>query len=244
MKETFSFADTIPTILYGKRKAIWEVTFGSPTLFKPEQLDLGHTRLYVMRDHDGAGKVWDAAFDAGQFSAATLVHVDAHDDLAFHSPLPQTREEVLRQEYEVGSFILPRVNVGCIQNIYWVAPFSLDRTTQERRAPSSGRVIPYPESLGSDELSTKPTVIVSKEIPQVTAELIDIDLDFFTYDLESYYPNYLLKIQAKKFFETILKRVLAPKIITIAISPGYITGGRERPLLEAALEVFQSKNIY
>lgn len=244
MKERLSFADAIPTILYGKRKAIWDVSSGSPIPYKPELLDANHTRLYVMRDHDGAGKVWDAAFEAGQFSAATLVHVDAHDDLAFHSPLPRTREDVFQQEYEVGSFILPRVNVGCIQNIYWVAPFSPERSSQERRVSSSGIVIPYPESLGSDELSTKPTVIVSREIPQVTAELIDIDLDFFTYDLASYYPNYLLKMQAKKFFETVLKRVLAPKIITIAISPGYITGGRETPLLEAALEVFHTKNIY
>jgi len=228
MKEIIQQLPLIERILFSKsRKEITRLDLPVPT--------------FVMRDHDGAGKVWDQAYAEGNISQATLVHIDAHDDLAFHTPLPTSFVELQMANYEVGSFIIPRVAVGIIGKMYWVIPRNMPQQfLQHSVLKNSSSVIRYPESLLHEKVNTTFQLEVTREVPAVTADLLDLDLDFFTYQLSGYVPDYVLKLQVKKHLHKVFTVVQKPKIITIATSPGYIQFNRERPVLEAALSAVQT----
>ena len=49
-------------------------------------------------------------------------------------------------------------------------------------------------------------------------------------------PDFILKRRVFDFMNKLLERIHGVKIITIAISPGYIQIGRERILLESVLD--------
>lgn len=221
MKETLTSENDLEAFLYGaKRKEIWQMQSGQLNRFNDKELITPNASLFLMKDHDGAGKIWDLAYEQQTINQATLLHVDAHDDLAFRLPLPATFAQLQQSEFQVGSFIVPRINLGIIGKIIWVVPRNM-----------------------SDAYVRHPQVEITKKIPIIEAELIDIDLDFFTYNLPSGYPNFLLKQRAKHFFSDLFKLVTKPKIITVATSPGFIKTGTEKPLLEAVVEVFSELSL-
>ena len=216
VKETLPFQNNLEAFLFGaKRKEIWQMQSGQINRFNDNEIIIPGVSLFLMKDHDGAGKIWDFAYEQQTINHATLLHVDAHDDLAFRLPLPATFTQLQESEFQVGSFIVPRINLGIISKMIWVFPRNM-----------------------RDAYARHPQVEITKEIPVIEAELIDIDLDFFTYNLPIGYPNFLLKQRAKRFLSDLFKLVTKPKIITVATSPGYIKTGTEKPLVEAVVETF------
>lgn len=228
MKETIQQLSLTERILFSKNRK--EIT----------RLDLPMP-IFVMRDHDGAGKIWDQAYVDGIISQATLIHIDAHDDLAFRTPLPTSFAQLQAGNYEVGSFIIPRAVTGIIGKMYWVIPRGMQHHYGQPPMPQMNNpVIRYPESLQHEAVSAALQLEVTREIPVVTADLLDLDLDFFTYNLSGYIPDYVLKLRIKQYLNKVFSSIQKPKIITIATSPGYIQCNRERPVLEAALEAVQT----
>lgn len=217
----------IDTVLYQHKKHVWFVgQNGLVEMTKLGRESYLNRPVFIMQDHDGAGRVWDAAYYHGVIpQGSTLVHVDAHDDLSLPDYLPTTLEELGKHDYNVGDFILPRVNVGIVSNIVWIKP------------PKRAFWRAWYETHAEWRLSHKPKIEVSDYVPEMNADILDIDLDFFTDDINNPVPDFFLQRNATKFLSKLMEKVSGVKIITIATSPGYIQMNRERPLLEAALEV-------
>lgn len=75
----------------------------------------------------------------------------------------------------------------------------------------------------------------TSKIPNIDSDLLDIDLDFFTHGLSPHTPDFILKKRVSGFTDKLLEKIQGIKIITIAISSGYIQTGREKILLESVL---------
>lgn len=199
-------------------------------------------KIYVMKDHDSAGRIWDKMFMYGKLcSGATMVHIDAHDDLAIHGYLPESMDELNTANYEVGSFILPRVNIGMIGAIYWVHPKRMKQYMVTN--DSHAAVVSYPHSIISPRLRIQPQVVTTPDVPHVAADLLDIDLDFFTAGLSDLCPNIVLKMQVSRFMQKLTQNVHGVKMITIATSPGYIQSGREKVLLETVIGNLKNQKV-
>jgi len=224
-KENFCYLDKM--FEFGGKKRIWHVdTKRIHQVVEPRFEEFVNNPVFVMQDHDGAGRIWDWAYFYGVIpSNSTLVHVDADDDLVLPGILPEALDALLIENYEVGSFILPRVNIGMIRDIVWIQPKSATRYSTCSLA-----------SIESPRLLSKPSVRVTKDIPLIEADLLDIDLDFFTAGLSEFYPDFLLKNKAASFISSVVQKIRGVKVITIATSPGYIQSGRERLLLQSTLE--------
>ena len=195
-----------------------------------------------MRNHDGAGKVWDRAFQAGAIKQhSVLCHIDAHDDLAKRGILPCSFAELTKKNYQVGSFILPRVNVGIIDTIIWIKPKGEDPTNKLRRNTETASFVNFPSSLEAEDLRNKPLVHTTDKITPASADLLDIDLDFFTQGLSKFTPNFVLKRRVSAFMKELFNNISGVKIITIATSPGYIQSGREIIILETVLREYAKK---
>ena len=192
MKETLHSQRGYDAFLFqSKRKDVWRVRSKSMEPVAKAELLFDGVSLFVMKDHDSAGKIWDLAFSTGIINSAMLVHIDAHDDLAFKKPLPATFERLQIEEFQVGSFIIPRIELGIIGEMVWIVPVSMH-----------------------DSIVRHPSEKIMKEVPQISAQLIDIDLDFFTYKLPAAFPNFLLKLKAKEFLKHTFQCIDGPKIIT------------------------------
>jgi hypothetical protein len=216
---------------FGKKK-IWAFdNAGFREVVEPKGEDFFGRRLFVMQDHDKAGKIWDWAYLYRAIpKKSTLFHLDAHDDLFLPDNIPASLDDIWGQEYQIGSFILPRVNLGIIGNIVWVKPKGIK--TEQRHSFNDRS---FPNSIHSSKLLHQPKVSVIEEIQAMRADLLDIDLDFFTHGLSENCPNFFLKRRVKSIIAEIIEKISGSKIITIAISPGQIQTGREKVLLESVL---------
>ena len=230
--------NTCPSeIIYKNHKEAFFVNqYGLVPLSEITDNDFQNQPVFIMFDHNEAGKVWDRAYQFGLLNCNShLTHVDAHDDLSLRKPLPTSYEELVDREYQAGSFILPRVNIGMIGKITWVKPLNHSLpTTQVTQSPGSS-VLSYPYSICANDLRNKPTISETSEIPYMDSDLLDIDLDFFTHGLSPHMPDCILKRRVSNFMNKLLERIWGIKIITIAISPGYIQTNREKILLESVL---------
>ncbi|MBI2034190.1 MAG: UPF0489 family protein [Candidatus Levybacteria bacterium] len=233
-------------VLYGGRtNTIWHIDKnGVPSLAELKPGSFVSNPVFVVLYHDGAGRVWDRAHRYGVIpSNSTLVHVDAHDDLALPPTLPQTIDELSTQEYGVGSFILPRVKVGMIGRIVWVKPQTVESPGEEAGNQNMTlQTIHFPESIESPLLPSKPKVTVTEDVPLIKADLLDIDLDFFTAGLPEWFPNFFLKKKVTVFITSLVRKIQGIKIITIAVSPGYTHSSRERVLLESTMKALSRRS--
>jgi hypothetical protein len=188
--------------------------------------------LFLMHHHNHAGKVWDRAFELGVIGEkSNLLHIDAHDNLAIREPFPGT-------EQGVGSFILPRVESGVIRSITWLTHLPYAQPGFDNGQSAS--FIHYPNSLVSPLLTRRPTVQeISKLTEKEPFDLLDIDLDYFTQGLNQQIPDFILRLQTRKFMRELQEKVEGVKVTTIAISPGYIQRGREGILVEEILRALR-----
>ncbi len=218
---------------FGNKRSVWLAE--KFTLHKVDRLrreDFTGLPIFIMRDHDGAGRIWDQALELSILPKnSTLVHIDAHHDLGLPDELPNSVEELSFANFQAGSFILPRVNTGIIKDIVWIRSKSTDP-----------RLADMNRNIGSSRLLAKPNVKVVKGIPKMQADLLDIDLDFFTDGNGEWYQNSLLKRNLHAFMLQLAKGIKGIKIITIATSPGYIQSGKERLLLESILDFLFSRS--
>lgn len=194
--------------------------------------------IFYMQEHNVAGYVWDLAAQHGVIAPmATLVHVDAHDDMALQHPLPRTINEATIYSYSVGAFIIPRIQTGVIDNVIWLHPKNVHPDTMTATPIAQGASLRYPNSLRSPDLRGGYHVMDTSDLPKVQAELLDIDLDYFTKKYPEETPDFVLRALVARDLKEILRRVSGVRIITVALSPGYIRYSDAKPVLEEALRV-------
>jgi len=203
--------NTINEILYSShhRRSLWTAD-GMVTDLRKE---FSRTvPVFYMQDHDAAGPVWDAARELGIIPrGATLVHVDAHDDLAVRLPLPEAPADLSHLSYDVGAFIMPRVHAGIISHIAWVHP--------ENVSP--------PEDSGQ----TDGLLVGTIKFPKMKAELLDIDLDYFTKKIPQWHPDAWIRARVRTDIQELLHNVTGVRVITVALSPGYIRFSQAKTIL-------------
>jgi len=133
----------------------------------------------------------------------TLIHVDAHPDdmpagkLAPCTSLAQAKEQAL--SLWIDNFIHPLIRDRSIAKKCWVTPFWLE------------------------EFGTKAWELPGKEWFAGKDVLLSIDLDYFSCVEEPYHaatPNEI-EAETKNLVKELQKRMLSPKVITIAASPDY-----------------------
>lgn len=219
--------------LFG-RDLIWQLRSGEIRYINNlDTFPAKEGEVYLARDHDIASKVWDRYFKLGIISApCKLVHIDVHDDLYMPPVLPSSFLDLTQTKYQVGSFILPRAHLGLISEIIWVRP---PRVTQRGTGVKS-----YPQSINSNDLQHRPSVIEFDSIPTVSTDILDIDLDFFTNMYGDAVPNWMFTMLVKRNLEIIRKRITNFKVITIASSPGFVSSKRERALVVLAIQALSS----
>jgi hypothetical protein len=224
-------------ILYAPREGgVWTYEGRVSDLHKEFSCSLP---VFFVQDHNAAGFIWDQAHALGKISDhSTLMHVDAHDDLALRLPLPRDTQELSSLSYEVGSFILPRVHLGIIDTIVWMHPSSvhppLGLGEYDHLSFTS-----YPDSLQSRRLAHTPHVIETIQVPDIHAEILDIDLDYFTQDAPTYYPDFIFQKTVRNVITELKRRVQNVKLVTVALSPGYIQFSHANAILIEAMRLFK-----
>ena len=134
-----------------------------------------------MENHDEAYGVW-----CGEgFQEKILVHIDAHDDLAWAPDAGSLN---------IGNFISLALKEGIIREIFWVVPDQTWKTSGTRKPlrrrlkklmaefPGASRLLKVEEAQISLTLLDKPVRVCTLDhLPKLPEKvLLDIDTDFFT----------------------------------------------------------------
>jgi hypothetical protein len=228
---------------HGSNELLYRLPKNEAFLFRNDQFtplpelsqkDFLEYPIFLMHDHKEAGRVWKKAFELGVIGKnLSLLHIDAHDDLALRNPFPDG-------EPQNESFILPLVEKGLIRDITWVCNHPNAPVDFEPDAHSV--TVPYPYSLTHPSLTKRPIVSEVGKLTDIQAfDLLDIDLNFFTEDVNQNVPDFWLRWRTRKSMEETMRLVSDVKVTTITVSPGFIQNGRAQALVEEALKAFGKK---
>ena len=143
--------------------------------------DPGLDPIVLMENHDAAYGVW-----CGEgFKEKILVHIDAHDDLAWAPDAGSLN---------IGNFISLALKEGIIRKIFWVVPDQTWKSSGTRKPlrrrlkklmaefPGTSRRLKVEAAQISLTLLDKPVrVCTLDQLPKLPEKvLLDIDTDFFT----------------------------------------------------------------
>ena len=137
--------------------------------------------IVVRENHDEAYGVWRAA----GFREKILVHIDAHDDLAWARDAGAL---------DIGNFISLALKEGIIREVFWVVPDQTWESSKTRQPllrrlkrlttefPGASRLLKVEEAQISLTLLDKPVRVCTLDhLPPLEEKvLLDIDTDFFT----------------------------------------------------------------
>lgn len=180
---------------------------------------------YIFDGHNHAFFGWTEGYQEGEIaSSSSLIHIDDHPDnirTAIHLPqidilsLEQAAETAKR--LEIYEFICPSLEIGLVNTVYWVR-----KGFGAANCFSQNGECPYIE-IGSESILE----LLSTLSPDRQKTIVDVDIDYF-----SQITNKAEEIEEIEKIKGIMKFA---GIVTIAISPGYISPFRALGLVKVLL---------